>query len=220
MARIVLASDTHMLHDRVDWPDGDILVHAGDMTSYGTSGELDRFVEWVEQKVACKKVVMVAGNHDRAFTRNNQKARKIVSRSRKIIYLEDIGCEIKAGNEAIRFYGSPWTLNNLYEDSEWAFGYRSEMDLFNKWKMIPGDTDILVTHSPPKSVLDKTCSEENVGSPSLLREVMDRIKPKAHVFGHVHEAYGTFKMDGVTFINASLCNVDNALANEPIVIEV
>jgi Icc-related predicted phosphoesterase len=219
MARIVLASDTHMLHDKVDWPEGDILIHAGDMTSYGTSKELDSFVDWAEHKAPYSKVVMVAGNHDRAFTKDNQKARKIVSKSGKITYLEDSSCEIENGGELIRFYGSPWTFNNLYKDNEWAFGKRSEPDLSNKWKMMPSDIDILVTHSPPKNVLDKTYSEENVGSLGLLGEVMGRIKPKVHVFGHVHEAYGTVQMDGITFVNASLCSVNNMLENEPVIIE-
>jgi predicted MPP superfamily phosphohydrolase len=146
MTRIVLASDTHMLHDKVDWPEGDILVHAGDMTSYGTSKELDRFVDWVEHKAPYQKVVVVAGNHDHAFARDNQRALK----SRKITYLEDSGCEIS--DDRIKFYGSPWTFNNLYKECEWAFGQRSELGLYSKWKMIPDDIDILVTHSPPSSV--------------------------------------------------------------------
>jgi Icc-related predicted phosphoesterase len=220
MARIVLVSDTHMLHDRVNWPEGDILVHAGDMTSYGTSGELERFIDWVEHEAFYQQVVMVAGNHDRAFTRDNQRARKIVSKSIKIMYLEDSSCEIENGGGSTRFYGSPWTFNNLYKDNEWAFGQRSEPGLHDKWKMMPTGIDILVTHSPPKNILDKTYSEENVGSPGLLGEVIGRIKPKVHVFGHVHEAYGTVQMDGITFVNASLCNTENELVNEPIAIDV
>jgi len=217
MTRIVLASDTHMLHDKVDWPEGDILVHAGDITSYGTSGELNRLVEWVQQKASYQKVVMVAGNHDHAFTGDNQRARKTILKSRKITYLEDSGCEIDG---RIKFYGSPWTFNNLYKECEWAFGQRSELGLYSKWKMIPDDIDVLVTHSPPSSVLDKTYSEENVGSRSLLTEVTGRVKPKVHLFGHVHEAYGTVQMDGITFVNASLCSLNNVLMNEPVMVEV
>jgi Icc-related predicted phosphoesterase len=213
--KIVLSSDTHMLHERVNWPNGDILVHAGDMTSYGSSNELSEFIEWLE-KMPYERAVIIAGNHDHIFTRHNAKARKMLLESRKTAYLEDNSCEING----IRFYGTPWTFTDAY-DEHWAFSQRSELDLQKKWKMIPSnDIDILVTHSPPISILDKTWSKENVGSASLLAEIVDRIRPKVHVFGHIHEAYGTAQKDGITFVNACLCNVDYDPVNSPVVIEI
>jgi Icc-related predicted phosphoesterase len=212
--KVVLAADTHMLHGRVKWPEGDILVHAGDMTSYGSSGELEEFVGWLEQ-APYERVVVIAGNHDRVFTRDNSRARKILE-SGKTTYLEDSGCEI----DGIRFYGTPWTFNDAYDDEHWAFGQRSEPGLQKKWEMIPRDVDVLVTHSPPINILDRTWSKENVGSPSLLAEIAGRIKPRVHVFGHIHEAYGTAQRDGTTFVNACLCNQDYEPANNPVVVEI
>lgn len=215
--KVILVSDTHMLHDMVDWPEGDILVHAGDMTSYGSYGELSRFIEWLEQEAPCERIVIIAGNHDHVFTRDNCRARDMLQVSRKTIYLEDNSCEING----IRFYGTPWTFNDVYVDEHWAFGQRSELDLQKKWELIPSnDIDVLVTHSPPINILDETRSKENVGSPSLLAEIAERIRPKVHVFGHIHEAYGTAQIDGTTFVNACLCNVNYELANNPIIIEI
>lgn len=214
--KIVLASDTHMLHDRVNWPEGDILIHAGDMTSYGSSGELGEFIEWLEQ-APYKRVVIIAGNHDRIFTRDNSAAKKMLLESRKITYLEDNGCEING----TRFYGTPWTFNDVYDDEHWAFSQRSERELKKKWEMIPSNgIDVLVTHSPPLNILDKTWSKESVGSPSLLAEILDRIRPKVHVFGHIHEAYGTSQRDGTIFVNACLCNLDYEPVNSPVVVKV
>jgi Icc-related predicted phosphoesterase len=214
--KVVLASDTHMLHGRVNWQEGDILVHAGDMTSYGSSDELGEFIKWLEQ-APYERVVIIAGNHDRIFTRDNSRARKILLESRKTIYLEDNSCEING----VRFYGTPWTFNDVYDDEYWAFGQRSEPDLQKKWDMIPSnDIDVLVTHSPPLNILDKTWLKENVGSPGLLAEILDRIKPKVHVFGHIHEAYGTAQINGTTFVNACLCNLHDEPVNNPVVVEI
>lgn len=217
MITVVLASDTHMLHDSVNWPEGDVLVHAGDMTSYGSSDELAGFIEWLEQKAPYERAVIIAGNHDHIFTRDNSRARKMLLESRKITYLEDDGCEING----TRFYGTPWTFNDLYDDEHWAFSKRSEPDLRKKWEMIPSnDIDVLVTHSPPLHILDRTWSKENVGSAGLLAEIVGRIRPRVHVFGHIHEAYGTAQRDGTTFVNACLCNLDYEPVNDPVVVRI
>jgi predicted phosphodiesterase len=34
--RLVLISDTHMVHDTLDIPAGDVLIHAGDFTCHGS----------------------------------------------------------------------------------------------------------------------------------------------------------------------------------------
>ena len=53
--------------------------------------------------------------------------------------------------------------------------------------MIPDDTDILITHGPPLGYGDKCCSGQRAGCAELLSTVQLRVKPKLHVFGHIHE---------------------------------
>ncbi|KKM07384.1 hypothetical protein LCGC14_1734470 [marine sediment metagenome] len=76
-----------------------------------------------------------------------------------------------------------------------------------KWAMIPDDTDILVTHGPPHGILDipKPPAEvRKCGCKKLLSAVL-RVKPKVHIFGHIHGGYGRVEQDGIQFINASVC---------------
>ena len=90
------------------------------------------------------------------------------------------------------------------------------------WDRIPNDTDILVTHGPPHGILDR--NEENAccGCQDLLDAVL-RIRPKLHVFGHIHPGNGTYRYQdehGETiFVNAAMVNDHLEVVNEPIVID-
>ena len=53
--------------------------------------------------------------------------------------------------------------------------------------MIPDDTDILVTHTPPVGFGDLCCTGVRAGCVELLNSVQRRIKPKYHIYGHIHE---------------------------------
>jgi hypothetical protein len=52
------------------------------------------------------------------------------------------------------------------------------------WSAIPPTTDILVTHTPPRTHCDDACGCEE------LRETLARVRPRLHVCGHVHQARG------------------------------
>ena len=89
----------------------------------------------------------------------------------------------------LKIFGSPY----IVPCGSWAFGLQDE-DRKAKWDSIPGDTEILVTHNPPRNILDGFPSlppddERRFGCP-LLVDTVKRVKPKLHVFGHVHEGYG------------------------------
>ena len=73
-----------------------------------------------------------------------------------------------------------------------------------KLERIPTDTDILITHFPPHSILDSIDNGEHHGVEELKEIVLNEIQPLFHIFGHAHEAYGTKKIDNTTFINASV----------------
>src|SRR5262245_50492496 len=187
--RIVCVSDTHGRHHLTEVPDGDILIHGGDLTRHGKLEDVEEFNDWLGTFPHRHKLV-ICGNHDWCFQREPAAAR---ARLTNAIYLEDAGCEI----EGLKFYGSPWTL--LFYD--WAF-MLSEPELAAKWALIPPGVDVLITHGPPYGVLDRTVHNELAGSRTLLDRVRE-VKPRLHVFGHIHEAAGRARIDGITFLNAS-----------------
>jgi predicted phosphodiesterase len=45
--RVVCVSDTHGYHRRTDVPDGDVLVHAGDVTLDGSLEGVEFFNDWL-----------------------------------------------------------------------------------------------------------------------------------------------------------------------------
>jgi Icc-related predicted phosphoesterase len=187
--RIVCVSDTHGRHRFTDVPDGDILVHAGDLTRHGALEDVEEFDRWLGTLPHTHKIV-IAGNHDFCFQDRPAEARARLTRA---TYLEDSGCEV-AG---LTFFGSPWTPTFF----DWAF-MLPDPDLAPKWALIPAGLDVLITHGPPLGVLDWTNRKEHAGSATLFQRVSE-VKPRLHVFGHIHEAAGRTDIDGTTFVNAS-----------------
>ena len=71
--------------------------------------------------------------------------------------------------------------------ARWAFTLDRGAKLREKWKLIPQEVDILVTHGPPLGYGDRVSGGERAGCLDLLDEVKHRIKPKYHIYGHIHE---------------------------------
>lgn len=217
--RIVCMSDTHCLQHNFKVPEGDLIIHAGDFSSIGTDREVRKFAKWFRGLPHPHKVV-IAGNHDRFFERQPEIARSYLEPD--IIYLEDSGCEIGG----LKFWGSPWQP----EFERWAFNLpRNGVKLLEKWAMIPADTDVLITHGPPSGVLDQVRPRitawgmpEDGSGPLGCEQLAARVacvRPKLHVFGHIHDGYGQITQDGTTFVNASVCDEDYRPMNRPIVVE-
>ncbi|OIP44152.1 MAG: metallophosphoesterase [Deltaproteobacteria bacterium CG2_30_63_29] len=188
--RLVLISDTHGYHEDLALPDGDVLIHAGDLSSMGQPEEIARFGEWLGRQPHRHKVV-VAGNHDWGFQREPQRARELLGDCH---YLLDSACAI----EGFHFWGAPWQPWFL----SWAFNLQRGPELAAKWALIPRNTDVLVTHGPPFGILDRTHSHQDAGCADLLARVQV-VKPRLHVFGHIHEARGTIQVGETIFVNAS-----------------
>ncbi|MCE9584539.1 MAG: metallophosphatase domain-containing protein [Planctomycetes bacterium] len=209
--RIVCISDTHNHHSAVRLPPGDVLVHAGDVSGMGRPHEIESFSAWLGAQPFAHKVV-IAGNHDWLFERDPAQAREILSKGCPgVVYLQDSGVEIRG----LKFWGSPWQP----EFCGWAFNIVRREDLAKKWALIPADTDVLLTHGPPRGILDRTMSGDEVGCDALAAEVGSRVRPRLHVFGHIHEAYGMVERGGVTHVNASICTLAYRPTNRPVVRE-
>lgn len=213
--RVVVVSDTH--GEEVVIPDGDVIVHCGDMTLAGTPKELYAFCDWFEA-LPHKHKVVIAGNHDFCVENKQGKAEAVEAKERlkKVCtaFLENSGAEV-AG---LKFYGSP---HSPWINKRRQMGYQDSSENLEKvWRQIPEGIDVLVTHTPPKGFGDRILLGMSVGCPNLEKRVRE-IKPRYHFFGHIHEAYGTYTSDfGCLFVNAAICNLLYEPAHAPIVLDI
>ncbi|MFH1811393.1 MAG: metallophosphatase domain-containing protein [Pseudomonadota bacterium] len=198
---LVCVADTHMFHDDFkSFPDGDVLVHAGDLTRQGSAKELATALAFFTA-LPHRHKVFVAGNHDWLFAREPERARELM---RGVTYLEDSGAEV-AG---LRFWGSPWQP----QYGGWAFNLPRGPALAEKWARIPDNVEVLVTHGPPFGVLDDAAAYRHgllAGSGdwhegcSDLGERVRQVRPRVHIFGHMHGNQGKVERDGTLFVNAT-----------------
>lgn len=189
-------SDTHNQHKKIKLPGGDILIHSGDVSGRGHSGEILPFLDWFADQDYSYHV-LIPGNHDFGFEKEPARYAQ-ECKDRGIILLNDSGIEI----EGIKFWGSP--IQPWFFD--WAFNRHRGDDIKKHWDLIPSDTEVLVTHGPPHQILDAVPrsggSYEYVGCQDLLAKIY-QTQIKLHVFGHIHEGAGVKFYDGRTYVNAS-----------------
>jgi predicted phosphodiesterase len=203
--RLVLLSDTHSKHGRIAVPAGDVLIHAGDSTKRGTPEQLREVAEFIAAQPHAHKIV-IAGNHDFGLQHDPALGRALFGDA----YL----CDAEAVLGGVRVWGSPW--QPWFYD--WAFNLQRGAELREKWDLIPAGIDVLVTHGPPHGILDHTAMGEDVGCEELASAVL-RVRPRLHVFGHIHEAYGTMRVGETLYVNASTCTLAYQPDNAPIVVE-
>lgn len=206
--KLTLIADTHEFHNKVVIPPTDVLVHAGDLTFRGEYTPLYVAIAWLKAQPA-KHRILIGGNHDWLFEKNPESARSLLADS-GIHYLEDSSVVI-AG---VKFWGSPYTPRFM----DWAFNC-DRADISKHWDKIPDDTDVLITHGPPSGILDQ--AQPKVASEHLgcydLRQALERVRPKIHVFGHIHGGYGYRYHEklGTHFFNASVVNEAYRVVNKP-----
>lgn len=214
--RVWFISDTHNKHMFLDVPlDVDMVVHSGDMSSNKApavnNNEVRDFLEWYKSLTHIKYRVLVAGNHDTSIEQG------LVTRGdihESITYLEHEYAEVGG----LKIFGSPYQPKF---GTDWAFNVPRGM-LKPYWDDIPDGLDILITHGPPKGILDLTQYDTRSGADGqsffqcgckdLLRAVVDK-KPRYHVFGHIHpeencpnSAVINVQHCDTTFINAAVCS--------------
>lgn len=223
---------------------GDLLIITGDLTKRDEPEEFANFVGWLQNQKYKKKIV-IAGNHDN-FIRDNPHWADLIDLGFK--YLCDSGTEFEYEEEIqedhkfkgsisykvkkkLKIWGSPWSLTFPNINPHCAAFTGDEDNLKEQYAKIPGDIDILITHSPPWGILDQidTFSEgervdKHVGSISLRNMVLDRKrlpKLKHHFFSHIHEKGGNMLDTTLTkFYNCSIMNENYRPVNKPFNIEI
>jgi Icc-related predicted phosphoesterase len=232
--KIDCISDLHGYYPELEG--GDLLIVAGDLTTNDTFPGYVFFDNWLKSQ-DYKKKIFIAGNHD------NQLQKYITHISYleddgKTIYLCDSGTEFSywergkspldraSFQRTIKIWGSPWTHLFPGVNPHCKAFMLPEFALADKWALIPDDTDILITHSPPKGIMDtiKTRYPDGYitccGSESLYQRLNGLKNLKLHVFGHIHEGHGHIPamqdFPGVQFVNASHVDGDYEPVNKPI----
>ncbi|KAI0053759.1 Metallo-dependent phosphatase [Auriscalpium vulgare] len=200
--RFICISDTH--EQIFPIPDGDVLLHSGDLTSTGMFRGVLKTMDWLCSLPHPKKII-IAGNHDLTFHKDWYKTEWIrwhrteqdpnaimyfavgpQAKEAGLVYLENEVHEfqLRPNGRVWSVYGSPWTP----EFYNWAFNYNRGQQADEIVSSFP-KTDILLTHGPPYSILDMTNGQTHVGCESLLAR-LPALRPRLHVFGHIHEAHG------------------------------
>ena len=220
--RITFISDTHTKHTQVtsSLPGGDVLIHAGDISNEGYRNEIQDFIKWFSTIENYTHKIFIAGNHDFGCQDEVLAVEELLRLNPGSEYLYDdlflIGKDEDDYDDMVKVWGSPWQP----EFYNWAFNLpRQGAELKEVWNMIPSDVDILITHGPPHGHLDYVdYSKQNVGC-ELLRDRINIIKPKIHVFGHIHSSYG-YKFDGTThFFNAAVLDERYNFTQKPLTVE-
>ena len=224
--KITLISDTHTKHKQIhhDLPGGGILIHAGDFMNAGYNPmEAIEFFQWYDKIVTYDTKIFIAGNHDRYMQNEPEEVKGLLTGYKTIEYLQDEelalyfdGPNGDMPEENVRIYGSPWQP----EFFNWAFNLpRHGEEMKAKCDAIPDNTDILITHGPPFGYLDIPGGQSIRVGCEMLRERVDTIRPKIHVFGHIHGSAGYYFNGHTHFINASVLNERYEYTNLPLTIE-
>lgn len=236
--KLVCISDTHNKHwEMPSLPDGDLLLHAGDLTGIGRMSEVQDFAEWAIQQAPryTYGIAFIAGNHDRSFDPKfgeyapedeykegtKHKPEWLVSilhnlkyNTTGVHYLEDSW--LKVGG--VKIWGSP--ITPWFHGDRWAFNRHRGSEIRESWDEIPSDVNVIMTHGPVAYKLDYIPrTQEYVGCEDLRKKV-DSIAPLLHLSGHIHEGYGVDYNTNTTFVNASICNEYYEPRNKPWEIEI
>lgn len=112
---------------------------------------------------------------------------ELLKNSPSITYLNHESAIVRLNGPGTTFkvFGSPYSL----ACGRWAFGYESTEEAFHLWNQIPLDTDVVVTHGPPKYHRDESKDHRAVGC-EVLRQRLWRVRPRLNVCGHIHEGRG------------------------------
>ncbi|HEX8298715.1 MAG TPA: metallophosphatase domain-containing protein [Rubricoccaceae bacterium] len=217
--RLVLLSDTHGQHARLTGdlavPNGDVLIHAGDCTARGGLDEYTAFLSWFGSLRHAHKV-FVPGNHDGLFQGHRRDFLRSYAERHGVHILIDqaLALAVDDGRPALQLWGSPWTP----PFGDWHF-MADEDRLESLYDAMPADLDVLITHGPPRGILDRNHHGHPCGSRALLEAVAAK-PPRVHVFGHIHEGGGEVRSrDGVTFVNASAHDERYQLVHPPITLD-
>lgn len=206
--RFVCISDTHEKHWLLDLPEGDVLIHCGDILfqNRGQKGKRESmageqklidFNNYLATLTSFSHKIVIAGNHDSICSHHTQA--EIQSLLSNCIYLDNQLTIVRG----LRIYGSPHS--RVFGSANSAFQLEPG-ELSAVFDRVPTDLDVLMTH------VGRCCK--------LTEDMVARVQPKVHVFGHFHKQYGVdFTLADTVSMNASSLNGMYAPTNLPVVFD-
>lgn len=233
--KIAAISDIHG-HLCDDIPKCDVLCICGDILPLQVQRNVIKSVSWLCQdfkpwveSLPCKYVIFIAGNHDFIFENLGPKAgrrpREVMMeifgeshlKNSKLIYLRDESVII----DGVKFYGTPWCP----ELDNWAF-YKNSSELYDIFSSIHDDTDILLTHCPPKIgnagvvLQDGWNKGRDFGSLELQAALIDKPNIKWVLSGHIHSGdHNITKFNNTNIVNVSIKDESYNVAYKPLIFE-
>jgi len=198
--KIGFVSDTHNQRaNKWGLEPCDVICHTGDFSFRGTDSEINQFFVDASKAIKdtkAKSFICVPGNHELGVQEYESIFRQRCE-DNGIILLIQQGIEL----EGIKFYGTPF--QNDFND--WAYNIADSQKLTDLYSQIPDDTEVLLTHCPPRDMLDYSPMCGNVGSPELWARIVPMLgKLKVNAFGHIHYSHGVKEFLGTKFINAAI----------------
>lgn len=198
MQKIWCISDTHGQHRSLEVPQGiDGIFHTGDggtyKNPYKCKEALEDCLQWLED-IPVKYKLYVPGNHDTALEAGLIDLGKYPS-----VTVMEHGLVEMAGLKIFCSAWTPWFY-------DWAYN-ATDAKLQELWEDIPAGIDVLLTHGPAKNILDRCNDGKRAGCEYLLKKI-EEVKPKFHIFGHIHEEGGARQtVSGTTHINAAVLDL-------------
>lgn len=207
--KIVCFSDLHGQYNKklTSWfinNPADLLLFAGDL-QLNNFDDGSGFIDWLNT-LPYKEKVFIFGNHDGNYDYTKDYATKF----KNIHCLNNENINISG----IKIFGSPYSVKFF----DWWF-MESDRQLAKIYSKIPENTNILLTHTPPFGIMDKTINGDFAGSESLLKRIGELSNLKYHIFGHIHENFGIEKIGNINFINVSILDEKYKFKRMPIIFE-
>jgi len=200
--RMVCISDIHLTYGYFNLPPGDVLIITGDTlwksiwdTTEKSTKELKNFNDWIG-KHPHKYKILIGGNHDKVMEEwGPEKTSQILY---NCTYLQNNGTKI----EGATFYGSPMSILGMSNNRAFQISSEKFYDFLHEF---PRDLDVLLSHSCYRGDMQDYVDNE--------------LKPRVHIFGHLHEEYGIIFGKNTTFVNCCIVNRLNLPTHLPVVID-
>jgi Icc-related predicted phosphoesterase len=207
--KLCFISDTHGVYP-AEMPAADVLVHSGDFSRSGSRQDLVDFQTWLlKVRHLYKKIIVCPGNHDKYVQGYTELSKQLLKDSCTLLVNKTYTYE------GVVFYASPYTPKFGHR---WAYQLMDKAQAQETWAKIPDTVDVLVTHGPPRGILDMTARGVRDGCPWLLDKVL-LVRPKIHAFGHIHEGHGTYQNgSGTLFVNSAYLDENYLPQHAPIVV--
>lgn len=189
--RLLVFSDLHLSEQYSQHivemsEEADVVIGAGDYCSLRRN--LDKVINWLN--VIVKPTILVPGNSE-----SYEELEEACQGWTSAHVLHGNGMEL----DGISFFGIGGGIP-ITPFGSWSYDF-SEEEAENLGADCP-DHAVLISHSPPKGVLDRSSIGLHLGS-KTIRKIIEIKSPRLVVCGHIHESGGKTEHIGhTTVINA------------------